>query len=73
RRGESEACVQKWIEARGMKFCGAYGFNQKEIEDEKKNRDFAQLVRNAKLTPVLGVCRAGNRRADRNETRGCTS
>jgi hypothetical protein len=56
-----------------MKFCGAYGFNQKEIEDEKKNRDFAQLVRNAKLTPVLGVCRAGNRRADRNETRGCTS
>ncbi len=34
-----------------MKFCGAYGFNQKEIEDEKKNRDFAQRVRNAKLTP----------------------
>jgi len=51
RPGESEACVRKWVEARGMKFCGAYGFNQKEIEDEKKNQEFAQLVRNAKLTP----------------------
>ncbi len=47
RPGESEACMQKWIEARGMHFAGALGIHQKEIENEQKNGELVSLVHNS--------------------------
>lgn len=47
RPGESEACMQKWIEARGMHFAGALGIREKDIEDEQKNEALARLVQTA--------------------------
>ena len=50
RPGESEACMRKWIEARGMHFAGALAIQQKDIEDEQKNGELVKLVQAAKQT-----------------------
>jgi multimeric flavodoxin WrbA len=51
RPGESEACMRKWIEARGMHFAGALAIQQKDIEDAQKNGELVKLVQAAKQTP----------------------
>ena len=51
RPGQTEECIKKWVDARGMHFSGALAIHQKDIEDEKKNGDLIKLVQSAKPVP----------------------
>ena len=44
RPGQTDETFKKWIEARGMVLVAATNINQKDIEDEKTNKDLAALV-----------------------------
>jgi flavodoxin len=42
--GQTAEVFQKWIEARGMKCVGNSGIHQKDIENEKKNRELIEIL-----------------------------
>lgn len=50
RPGQSEETLKKWVEARGMKFCGGIEIHQKDIEDDKINGELRTLIKMAFLT-----------------------
>ena len=47
RPGQTDDTFKKWIEARGMVLAAVTNINQKDIEDEKMNKDLAALVSSA--------------------------
>ena len=47
RPGQTDETFKKWIESRGMVLAAVTNINQKDIEDEKMNKDLAALVSSA--------------------------